>query len=159
MKGILHLDLHKVKSPNLQGEGYIDFCADPVGISISLGMTLVCTISCETVTEFLPWIHNWDITKNRLDFGDLDLILKLIVLEKLKILGGWTSFWKHHYELSLSCKICIGTPEKKLAVLEFLSVLSEYLEYIWYHYVLIEKQGKTMRRLLVKSTHIIHSPS
>ena len=53
---------------------------------------LVCTISCEPVTEFLPWILNWDIIKNRLDFGDLDLILKLIVVEKLKILSWGTSF-------------------------------------------------------------------
>ena len=43
------------------------------------------------VTQWLDftkfsWLCNWDITKNWLDFGDLDLIFKVTAVEKLKIL-------------------------------------------------------------------------
>ena len=38
-------------------------------------------------TKF-SWIYNWDITKNLLDFGDLDLIFKVTAVGKLIIYGG-----------------------------------------------------------------------
>ena len=61
-----------------------------VSASLSASQFLVCRISCEPVVGFLPnfsWIYNWDITKNWLDFGYLDLIFKVTAIEKLKILG------------------------------------------------------------------------
>ena len=54
----------------------------------------ICIISCEPVFGFLSnflRIYNWDITKNWLDFSDLDLIFKVTAVEKLKIHGGCTS--------------------------------------------------------------------
>ena len=36
----------------------------------------------------LSWICNWDITKTWLGSGDFDLILKVTVVEKLKIHAG-----------------------------------------------------------------------
>ena len=39
-------------------------------------------------------IHNWDITKALLDFGNLDLIFKVTAIQKLKIHG-----WGHLFDL------------------------------------------------------------
>ena len=39
------------------------------------------------LTKF-SFIYYWDITKNWLDFGDLDLIFKVTEVEKLKIHNG-----------------------------------------------------------------------
>ena len=48
---------------------------------------------------FLPNFHGniyLDITKNCLDCGDLDLIFKVIAVEKLKIHGGGTSVFSEN---------------------------------------------------------------
>ena len=68
--------------------GHTDFGEDPIGI----GMTLSCLhnilwTSGWFLTKF-SLIYNWDITKNWLDFGDLDLIFKVTAVEKLKFMVG-----------------------------------------------------------------------
>ena len=82
-------------SPNLRLGGHIDFGVDPVGVGGGIGAGIGMTLSCLhsifwtsgwILTKFL-WIYNLDITKNWLDFGDFDIILKVIVVEKLKIHG------------------------------------------------------------------------
>ena len=76
------------------GGGHIVFGADPVGISISvgIGVTLFCLYIILWASGWslskLSWIFNWDITKNCLDIGDLDLIFKVTAVEKLKIREG-----------------------------------------------------------------------
>ena len=42
------------------------------------------------------WIYNWDITKNWIDFGELDLIFKVTAVEKLKIHGWGTSVFSEN---------------------------------------------------------------
>ena len=74
--------------------GYIEFGVDPAcwhwcwcdTVSVLPAQYL------EPVVGFLSNFHiyNWDITKNRFDFGDLDLIFKVTAVEKLKIHGGGT---------------------------------------------------------------------
>ena len=61
---------------HLKAGGHTDFGADPVGVGI--GITLSCLhnilwTSGWILTKF-SWIYNWYITKNWLDFDDLDLI-------------------------------------------------------------------------------------
>ena len=95
-------------SSHLWGGGHIAFGADPAGISVSIGLGvrfgIHITFSCLhnilgtsgwVLTKFL-WIYNWDITKNWLDFGDLDLIFKVTAVEKLKIHFGGTSVFSEN---------------------------------------------------------------
>ena len=55
--------------PPTMGEGNVLFLVQ-IQLASTLALAshfLVCTISCETVVEFLPNFHgeyNWDITKN-----------------------------------------------------------------------------------------------
>ena len=61
------------------------------GFGFSFGVTLswlhnILWTSGWILTKF-SWIYNWDITKNRVDFGD-DLIFKVTAVAKLKIHGG-----------------------------------------------------------------------
>ena len=58
--------LHVFMSPNLQGWRDIDSGENPIGMTL---------YSVQYLTKF-SLIYNWDITKNWLDFGDLDLIFK-----------------------------------------------------------------------------------
>ena len=86
-------------SPDLRGGWHIDFGADPIGISI--GVTLSCLHNilwaCGWILTKFSWTYNWNITKNWLDFGDLDLIFKVTAVEKLKIhcWGDICYLWKH----------------------------------------------------------------
>ena len=41
--------------------------------------------------DCFSWIYDWDITKNKLDLGDRDIIFKITTIEKLKIHGWGTS--------------------------------------------------------------------
>ena len=79
--------------PHLRGRGHIVFSRIPLATAMASALTLalasacnrfVCTLSCELLVGFL--LNNWDITKNLLNFGDLDLLFKVTVVEKLKIL-------------------------------------------------------------------------
>ena len=47
------------------------------------------------------WIYYWDITKNCLDFGDLDLIFKVTAVEKLNIHSGGTSVFSENTVISV----------------------------------------------------------
>ena len=76
--------------PNLR-EGDILIWCGSVDIGVWVGVTLSCLhnilwISDWILTKF-SWIYNLDITKNWLDFADLDLIVKVTAVEKMKILG------------------------------------------------------------------------
>ena len=75
--------------PQPTGGGHIDFSAGPfrvgVGVGICVRLYIVCTISCELVV----FRH----IKNRLDFGDLDLIFKVTAVEKLKTHGSKGHFF------------------------------------------------------------------
>ena len=55
---------------------------------------ILCT-SGWILTKF-SWIYNWVITKNRLDFGDLDLIFKVTAVEKMIIQGEGTSVFSEN---------------------------------------------------------------
>ena len=46
-------------------------------------------------TKF-SWVYNWDITKNWIDFGDLHIIFKVTVVERLKIHGCETSVFSEN---------------------------------------------------------------
>ena len=80
--------------PPSMGRGPVVFGMHPVGI----GVTLVYTLSCEPVVEFLPNVHGYIIGHNKIcfDFGDLDLIFKVTAVEKLKIQGGETSVFSEN---------------------------------------------------------------
>ena len=64
---------------------HIDFGADPIGVDIKLSClhNTLC-INGWILTTF-SWIYNWDITRNWLYFGDLDLFFQVEAVEKLKI--------------------------------------------------------------------------
>ena len=67
-----------------------------VSLDVNFNESLTNIFSFEQLgpeVGFLPnsWIYNWDITKNRLDFGDLYLIFKVVAGEKLKINSWGTS--------------------------------------------------------------------
>ena len=84
-----------VPKPMARGT-YWDFGADPVGVGIGSNVTLSCLCnilwtSGWILTKF-SWLYNWDIAKNWLDFGGLDLIFKVTAVEKLKIHSWRTSF-------------------------------------------------------------------
>ena len=56
-------------------------------------------------------MDNWNLTKNWMDFGDLDLIFKVTVVEKLKIQGGGTSVFSENIVTSFtSCLIFYAKP-------------------------------------------------
>ena len=82
-----------IMSPNLWGGGSIDFGEDAVGVGIGIGVSV--TLSClHNILWTNGWslikfskTYNWYITKNWLDFGDLDLIFKVTAAEKLKKSG------------------------------------------------------------------------
>ena len=85
------------------------FGVERIGGIVGIGMCI--TLSCLhnnlwtsdwILTKFL-WIYNWDITKDWLDFDDLDLIFKDTVVEKLKIEGGGTSVSS---ENTVTCYFC-----------------------------------------------------
>ena len=82
--------------PTPKGRGTY-FGAIPVGVVI--GLTLSCLhhilwISGSILTK-VSWVYNLYITKNSLDFGDLDQIFKVTAVEKLKIYDrGHLFSWK-----------------------------------------------------------------
>ena len=85
--------------PHLRGGGHTDFGVDPIVVGV--GMALSCLhLTLWTIgwilTKFSS-IYIREITKNWLDFGDLDLMFKVPAVGKLKIHGGGTSgfLWKH----------------------------------------------------------------
>ena len=89
---------HHCNVPQPWGGGHIDYVVDPIGIGV--GMTLSCPhnilwTSCWSLTKLL-WLYNWDITKNWLDFGDIDLIFKVTAVEKLRIHGWGTSVFSEN---------------------------------------------------------------
>ena len=63
-----------------------------LGISVGIGVTLSCRHNILWTSDWIlpkySWMHNWDITKNWLDFGYIDPIFKVTVEEKLEIHGG-----------------------------------------------------------------------
>ena len=84
-------------SPHLWRRGHIVFGAGPISIGICVTLSCLHNIlwtSGWILTKF-SWIYNWDLTKNWLDFGDLDLIFKITAVEKLKIHGMGTSFYEN----------------------------------------------------------------
>ena len=86
--------------PHLLGGGYIVFVVDPIGMTLSCLHNFLWTNGW-ILTKF-SWISNWDITKNWIDFCDLDLIFKVTAVEKLKIAWGvwgpgvWTSIFSEN---------------------------------------------------------------
>ena len=87
LENLLRVYTIVIMSPSLRVGGHIDFGADPVGVNVPLScLHNILRTSGWILSKFL-WIYNWDITNNRLDFGDLDLIFKITALEKLKIHG------------------------------------------------------------------------
>ena len=79
--------------PQPTGEWRIDFGADPVGIGVGVGVTLSCLHNILRTRVWIhtkfSWIYNLDITKNWLDFADLDQNFKVTAVEKLNIHGWW----------------------------------------------------------------------
>ena len=67
--------------PHHRRGGHIVFGADPVGVSVSIGMTLSClhaiSWTCGWILTKFAWMYNWDMMKSWLGFGDLDLIFKV----------------------------------------------------------------------------------
>ena len=67
--------------------GYIDFGADPVGIGVGGWRRCHTFLSAQYLVNSgwiltkCSWKYNWDVTKNYLDFGDLDLILKVTAVK------------------------------------------------------------------------------
>ena len=95
-----NLIVHQIQMivvPTPVGRGHIDFGLDPVDVNIGIyfSMTLSCLrtilLNSGWIRTKLSWIYNWDITKNWLDIGDLDLIFKVTVIETLKSHGRGTS--------------------------------------------------------------------
>ena len=82
----------------LVGEGNI--------ILVQIPLVLVCLSAQHLVNNILLTmnIYNWDITKNLLDFGDVDIFFKVTAIEKLKIQ------WALHETLvcTISCEQKIG---------------------------------------------------
>ena len=75
--------------------------ADPVGVGIALCVHNILWTSGWILTKF-AWICNWNITKNCLNFDDLDLIFKVTAVKKkpwkfcetfLSAQYLWTSSW------------------------------------------------------------------
>ena len=104
-------------SPDLRGGWHIDFGADPIGISI--GVTLSCLHNilwaCGWILTKFSWTYNWNITKNCLDFGDLDLIFKVTAVEKLKIHSWGTSVISENI-------FCYFIPETSLTFMQIVSI-------------------------------------
>ena len=71
---------HTHTHTHLRWGGHTVFGLDPIGITISCLHNILWT-SGWILTKF-AWIYHKDITKNRLDFGDLDLIFKVTAVEK-----------------------------------------------------------------------------
>ena len=126
-------------SSNLRGEGHIDFGGDPVG-GIGISMTFSCLhnilwTSGWILTKF-SWLYNLDVTKNWLDFGDLDLIFKVTAVEKLKIRGWGTSVFSENTVTSFSKflwkkgkQILIFLDWKQVFFLELNEIDRERLQY------------------------------
>ena len=93
-----------IMSSNLQGGGHIDFDAAPVGVGVSMTLSCLRNIlwsSGGILTKFSR-IHNWDITKNWLDFGNLDIIFKVTAIQKLKI-----HVWGHLFDLKAPLQVVL----------------------------------------------------
>ena len=76
---------------------------------VGVGVTFSCLhyilwTSGWVLTKF-SWIYNMDIPKNRLDFGDLDLIFKVTAEEKLKIRGRETYVFSKNTVTSSICHL------------------------------------------------------
>ena len=104
--------LHKNYVPPPKGRGTNWFWCGPDGVGIGVGISVGIALSClhnilwtggYILTKF-SWIYNWDITKNWLDFGDIDLIFKITVVERvfcwkfypacLALMNDPTIFWR-----------------------------------------------------------------
>ena len=114
----------KYLCPHNLWEEDIDFGVDPIGIGIGIGVTLSCLhnilwTSGWILTKF-SWIFNWDITKNRIEFGDLDLLVKVTAAEKpWKFLIAWhfsentvTSFYSDSLPLADSRRAVVSFWQK-----------------------------------------------
>ena len=80
-----------IMSPHLRGGWHTEFGMDPVGFGITLSCLHNILRSSGWILTKFSCIYNWDITKNWLDFCDIDQVFKVTAVEKLKIHSGWTS--------------------------------------------------------------------
>ena len=71
--------------PYLRGGGHIVFGADPVGVCVTLFCQHIILWTGSWILNKFTWIYNLGITKKWLDLSDLDLIVKVTAVEKLKI--------------------------------------------------------------------------
>ena len=84
-----YLLMFLIMSPHLRG-GDILFLVWILLGSVGITLTYLHNILWSSgwiLTKF-SWVYNWDITKTWLDFGDIDLIFKVSVIEKLEIHDG-----------------------------------------------------------------------
>ena len=119
-----------IMSPHLRGVGHIEFDADPigVGIGISIGATLSCLHNILWTSVWIlkfSWIYNREITKNWLDFGDIDLIFKVTAVENWKFAVGG-------HLLYLKIYIVVWIQHLGFTVFELMILTAEYMLFLVY---------------------------
>ena len=88
------MDFHQTYNPfcfllrHLRWGAHIDFGVDPIGVGVTLScqQDILWTSGC-ILTKF-SWTYNWNMTKNWLDFCDIDLIFKVTAVKETEN-SGW----------------------------------------------------------------------
>ena len=87
-------------------------------------------MECWILTKF-SWVHNWNLAKNQLDFGDLGPIFKVTAVEKLKFRCVGQFFFSENTVTSLFYFTIVGVKcraaaVKSISVLHHISELAHW---------------------------------